>query len=492
MIESMEMSQHCKSSEAKTLIMARAASVLIAIALGGCVSSGPSTPRPSVQAPGDWQTPSGAADADLSDWWRIFEDESLDALIDDVCARNRDIHAAVARVDSYAAGYGIARAGRRPMIAAQAAASYDRETERVRNPLRQSPADNPTGLYQAGFTMAWEIDLWRRIGSEMLAARGAWQASIEDTRNITIMLQAQAASEYILLRTTQQRIAYAERNVGLQRETLKIVRDRFDAGLTGELDLHQAEMNLESTRAQLPSLKTQATESINALCLLTGRMPGEMEHLRSDGVIPESGRLPGILPAELLRRRPDIRAAEAQLRSQTARIAAARAGLLPSLALQGGFALLSSETDELASGAAEKYSIGPVLNWTLFSGGALRERIASEESLARAALAGYEQSVLAAFGECEDALAAYRNELERSAALRTAVAAAEKSVELARSLYISGLVDFQNVLDMQRQLAAYQDQMAYSAGMRAAALVAVYKAFGGGWDPVAGDFNTDE
>ncbi|MDZ7666535.1 MAG: TolC family protein [Desulfotignum sp.] len=465
--------------------------IVTSLFMAGCNTAvGPDFQTPSPRLPETWQITETADNissfeptALYDEWWRVFDDPDLTRLVSDVKQQNRDLAAATARLESYAAAYGMARAGLMPMIHAQGGISRVRETERVRNPTTQSMAENPTWMYQAGFVMSWEIDVWHKIRRSMEAARGEWDASIEDRRNLMVLLQARAASEYILLRTAQQRYEFAQKNVTLQEETLQLVQDRFDAGLTGELDVHQAKMNLASTRARLPALKTGQTEALNALCLLTGRLPGDFNDLLTPKCIPTASALPQMLPAELVRNRPDIRAAERYLAAQTARIGVAQADLYPALTLDGMFSLTSTDSGEFLSSAAQKHSIGPSFNWSLFNGGLIKSRIQMEKAGTRAALAGYEQTVLTAFRECEDALAAYINEGATLTALRQAVASTQKSVELSQSLYITGLVNFQNVLDMQRQLASHQDQLAQSMGQSAVGLVAVYKAFGGGWKP---------
>lgn len=465
--------------------------IVISFFLTGCrTAAGPDFQAPIPRIPDTWQI-SETTDslsvfesmALFDEWWYVFKDPILTRLVSDVQKKNQDLTAAAARLDSYAAAYGVARAGLMPMINAQGGISRERETERMRNPLNQPIAGNPTWMYQAGFVMSWEIDVWHKVRRSMEAARGDWDASVEDRRNLMVMLQAQAASQYILLRTAQQRFAFAQKNVALQEETLQLVQDRFDAGLTGELDVHQAKMNLASTRARLPSLKTQQTEALNALCLLTGQLPGELNGLLASKPIPAASTLPRMLPAELIRKRPDIRSAERTLAAQTAKIGMARADFYPALALDGMFSLASTDSGEFFSSNAQKYSIGPSFTWSLFNGGLIRSRVQMEEAATRTALAGYEQTVLTAFQECENALAGYINEGATLNALHQAVESTQKSVELSQSLYVTGLVNFQNVLDMQRQLASYQDQLAQSMGQSAVGLVAVYKAFGGGWEP---------
>ena len=259
------------------------------------------------------------------------------------------------------------------------------------------------------------------------------------------------------------------------------MKGRFEAGLTGELDVRQAEMNLAATTAQVPTLKAGIEQALNGLCGLTGRLPGGLEALREPAPVPAADTLPGILPADLLRRRPDIRSAERRLAAQTAKIGVAQADYYPQLALNGTFALAATDAGEFGKKASQDYGIGPSLTWAIFTAGKVRHHVKAEEAAARAARADYEQTVLAAFGECEDALAALANDGERLAALREAVTAAEQTAALVDELYRTGLTDFQGVLDAQRQLAQYQDALAQSLGQSAADLVAAYKAFGGGW-----------
>ncbi len=447
----------------------------------GCLSVGPDYRTPDVATPAAWQTPAGETGDDLAAWWTVFGDPALEALVAETRARNKDLAAATARMEAYAAAVGMARADFFPAVGAQGLAGSDRQSERVHVPEAYEATDNPGWLYQAGFSASWELDLWGRVRRSVEAARGQLESAQEDLRNLQVMLQAQVAAEYVGLRMNQQRLAYAEENIELQEETLQVVRGRFDAGLTGELDVRQAEMNLAATTAQVPALKSKIEEALNALCVLTGQLPGALDALREPGPVPAATALPGLLPTELLRRRPDVRSAERALAAQTAKIGVAQADYFPALSLNGTFALAATDGGELFTSAAQDFTVGPSLTWAIFNAGKIRNHVRAEEASTRAALAAYEKTVLAAYQECEDALAAYANEAQRLASLRAAATAAEQSVELVNELYRSGLANFQNVLDMQRQLSSYQDALAQSRGQSAANLVAAYKAFGGGW-----------
>lgn len=456
---------------------------VIAICAGllGCATVGPDYVAPELDVPAGWQGASGESDEMLAEWWTLFNDSALNDLLADVRVNNRQLAMAVANMERYAAMYGVVRADAFPQVGAQGAAEYDRQTERVRRPPGMPIPDNPTWLYQAGFSMSWELDLWGRVRRSREAARGRWEAAGEDVRHTLVLLQAQAAAEYIRLRTLQARLATAQQNIELQRETLVIVRGRFDAGLTGETDVFQARMNLAATEAQVPALKAKRDETLNALCVLAGLWPGALDALREPEPIPAADTLPRVLPAEWVRRRPDIRSAERELAAQTARIGVARGELYPKLALAGTFAFAATDAGDLISSAAQVFSIGPVLSLPVFTGGKIRSAVRAEEAAARGALARYEQTVLTAFGECEDALSRFAQSGDQVTALQAAVKAAEQTVELVTELYRSGLTDFQRVLDAQRQLAQYEDALVEAKGGRAASLVAVYKAFGGGW-----------
>ncbi len=451
------------------------------LVLSGCATIGPDYAVPELDVPDGWQGVTGESDEVLAEWWTLFDDPALNDLLAEVRTNNRQLAMAVANMERYAAMYGVVRADTFPHVGAQGSAQYDRQTERVRRPPGLPVPDNPTWLYQAGFSMAWELDVWGRVRRSREAARGRWEAAEEDVRHTLVLLQAQAAAEYIQLRALQARLATAQRNIDLQRETLAIVRGRFDAGLTGETDVFQAEMNLASTEAQVPSLKAKRDETLNALCVLAGLWPGALDALREAEPVPSADTLPYLLPAELVRRRPDIRSAERELAAQTARIGVARGELYPKLALDGTFAFAATDAGDLISSAAQVFRVGPVLSLPVFTGGKVRSGIRAEEAAARGALARYEQAVLTAFGECEDALSRFAQSGEQVLALQAAVTAAGRTVDLVTELYRTGLTDFQRVLDAQRQLAQYEDALAEAEGGRAASLVAVYKAFGGGW-----------
>lgn len=464
------------------------AGALATVAAGaGCVCVGPDYERPEVPVPESWSAPAAEAleaaeggSPEMASWWSVFGDEALESLLLDVRTNNCTLAAALARQEALEARYGASRGALWPSLDVQGGVAVDRQSEWVHNVGSEMP-DNPGGLYSAGVSMGWELDLWGRVRRSVEAAKGQMEAGAEDVRDLLVSLQAEAASGYVSLRTCQRRLACAAANIRLQEEALQLAKDRYEAGLTGELDVRQAEMNLAATRASVPLAEAALESTLDELCVLAGRRPGELDGLRAAGAIPSATALPGLVPADVLRRRPDVRRAERELAAQTAAIGVAAGELYPKFSLNGSFSFSATDAGEFFSAEAMGYNVGPGVRWSIFSAGRIRNQVKAEEAGARAALAAYEGTVLGALGECEGALAGLAKSRARVAHLEAAVEAARRSVELAQELYRSGLTDFQNVLDMQRQLSANEDDLAESEGAVANGLVAVYKAFGGGW-----------
>jgi len=452
--------------------------------LNGCISVGPDYEAPEVQVPDAWHAvvmeDFESGQPDLQTWWSIFDDEILDNLIQRVSTNNLNLQTAAARIEQAAALRGVSASQYFPSIFADASASA------VQSPEWQVPAgsDRDGELYGAGLSMAWELDLWGRIRRSVESADASLQASIENYRDIMVMLYAETATTYIDVRTTQARIAIAEVNLSAQEETMELTRNRFNSGLAPALDISQAELNRSRTESYIPPLRQRLTEAINRLGVLTGEMPYALQQeLSVPADIPStSRRITTGLPAELLRQRPDIRRAERELAAQHALIGATKATLYPTLSLPGALVLESPTGSDLFESGNSAYSFGPQLRWNIFSGGRIRNSVRAEEAGTKAALLSYEQTVLLALEEVENSMAAYANERDRITSLESSAEAAQKSVELVTQLYTSGLTDFQNVLNMEQALLAQQDALAASRGLVSAYLVGVYRALGGGWN----------
>ena len=493
-----------------------AAAGLVFAVLSGCTTVGPDYAAPETEVPDAWYRASTAGieagEASLQTWWDTFNDPVLASLVDEAQTSNRTLAGAAARVLVARAQLGIAEGVALPRLTATGASKLTRQSRDL-VPSRPSPSGLQTvqGILAAGsaadalrlllsasdqeepglsgefhsygFNAAWEPDFWGRIARSVESAEASVEASVESYRDVLVLVLAQVAIAYIDIRTLQERLALAELNRTLQEETLALTRNRFEAGLEPQIDVRQAELNLANTRALVPSLQGQLEQRINALALLLGTTPdAELMARLAPEPLPEAVDVAALrVPAEALRQRPDIRAAERLLAAQTARIGIAQAELYPTFSLGGTLTLEATRFDNVFDRNNFVYNIGPQFRWRLFEGGSLRARIALEEALTEESRVAYEQTVLSAIEEVESALAAYGREVERERELRAAVRAAQRSVEQVNVVYLAGLVDFQNVLDLQRSLTSVQDQHAASRGQVLRNLVTLYRALGGGW-----------
>ena len=455
-----------------------------AVLLNGCMSVGPDYEAPAVETPDAWHesvmSDFESGQPNLQTWWTVFNDADLNGLIERVSTNNLSLKTAAARIEQAAALRGVSASQFYPSIFADASASG------VQTSDRNTPAgtDRQGELYGAGLSMAWELDLWGRIRRSVESADASLQASVENYRDIMVVLYAEVASTYIEVRATQARLAIAENNLEAQSETMELTKNRYDSGLVPILDVRQAELNRSRTESLIPPLRQKLTEAVNRLSVLAGEMPYALQQeLSATAPIPSANeKVMTGLPAELLRQRPDIRRAERELAAQHAQIGATKAELYPTLTLPGSLVLESPTGSDLFESGNVAYSFGPQLRWNLFSGGRIRNNVRAEEAGTRAVLHTYEQTVLLALEEVENAMAAYANEKDRIEALESAAAAAQKSVELVTELYKSGLTDFQNVLNMEQAMLTQQDELATSHGLVSAYLVAVYRSLGGGWE----------
>ena len=293
------------------------------------------------------------------------------------------------------------------------------------------------------------------------------------------------ALTYADVRALQARIDYTQGNIGTQEGSLQLVLDRNKAGIASDLEVRQAELNLYRTKAVLPLLQARLTASINQLGVLLGEGPqalhADLSNAKPIPAVPQQ-ILVGV-PGELIRRRPDIRAAERSLASETAQIGVATAELYPRFSIAGDFTMLATDFDDITDWDSRRFNVGGFFSWNIFDGGRVRGQIDVQDARTEQALYRYEQTVLRALEEVETNLARFVRERERQVALAQSATAAEKSVELVLILYRTGLTDFQNVLDMQRSLFEQQDRLATSDGEVIKNLIRIYTSLGGGWDP---------
>ena len=476
--------------------------VLIGLLVSSC-TVGPDYEPPDLTTtvPDRWhtavETEMAADTTDLEMWWLSFNDPPLTDLIRRAEFGNLDLQAAVGRVAEARAIRGIAKGGYWPDIALGGAYSYQKLSENgIQGGAAAAPPDgeegggnplleDPIDAWIFGLDLSWEIDLFGRIRRTVEASDAQLQASVEDYRDVLVTLYAEVGSAYVDARTFQARLDFATQNVEAQQYSLELTRDRFEAGLTSALDVAQAEQNLAQTESTIPLLRIGLEASLNRLAVLLGEAPGELHDELSaySGLPGPDDKVAYGIPADLLRRRPDIRRAERLLASQTARIGIATADLYPTLSLGGTVGLEALEFEDLGDGGSLFWSIVPQISWPIFTGGKIRNRIRAEEARTAQALAAYEQTVLLALEEVQNSLVAYGQEKLRRDRLLEAVEASQRAVNLVETQYLSGLTNFQNFLDAQRSLFRQQDELAESAGQVVNNLITLNKSLGGGWSP---------
>lgn len=439
---------------------------------------------PESLVPAQWQERQQAGlsstNADLAQWWQRLGDPVLDELIARSAQGSLDLREAMARLREARALRGVSAADRFPTV--DATASYERRGESDNTPLGSFVPDS--GVYAVGFDATWELDVWGRVRRTVEAADADLAASIEDLRDVAVTVAAETAINYVELRAFQRRLAIARENVQRQQQTLDLVRGRFDAGLVGESDVAQARTNVESTRSRLPALEVGLRASQNRLAVLIGQAPGTLAELL-DVVKPIP--VPPLevavgMPADLLRRRADVRRSERQLAAEHARIGAAEGELYPQFSLNGNLGLAATEPGDLTDGASSLFGLGPSLRWNIFDAGRLRNRVSAQEARTEQAQLRWERTVLIALEEAENAMTAFVREQTRRGSLLEATSQAQRAVELARTQYREGLSDFQTVLVAERAVAELEDELSISESSIASDFVVLYKALGGGWE----------
>jgi NodT family efflux transporter outer membrane factor (OMF) lipoprotein len=466
----------------------------LALVLASC-TVGPDYRAPEQNVSPDWSRKSAepeatsrsrvtTAPADVTHWWTAFRDPELDLLIGRALGGNLDLEIAASRVRQARADRAVAAGGEYPAL--NASASYTHQRLSGEGPFALLPK-HEFNFYQPGFDASWEADLFGGIRRKVEAADADVQASVEAARDAQVTMVAEVARTYIELRGLQRRRAIANENLLAQREVLTLTRERFRTGFVSQLDVSRQSALVAAGEAELPVLEADAAAARHALAVLLGEEPGALAlELKAQGVIPPvPPEVPIGVPADLLRRRPDLRRAERELAAATARIGEAIAELYPRLSLSGTIGLQAASGGGLVHPGKALYdSVGPVLSWPVFAGGSLRANVEARTEAQEQHLLAYRRSLLVALKEVEDAVVRYGSAQERRDALARAVKDNRLSVELATDQYKQGVVDFLTVLDTQRALLAAEDALAQSEQEMSTTLVALYKALGGGWEEV--------
>jgi NodT family efflux transporter outer membrane factor (OMF) lipoprotein len=414
---------------------------------------------------------------DLRQWWKQLQDPTLDSLIDEALKTSLSLASAEASLRQARALRGIAAGGLWPSATASASAT--------REGGRQYSTGGGTGnLFQTGVDATWELDIFGGVRRNVESAEANIQAAAENLRDVQVSIAAEVALAYVQLRGYQQEIVTARENLEIQQHTVDITAKLFKVGFDSGLDMANAEETSAMTEAQIPVYETGARQSIYALSVLLAREPGYLvDRLSPTASLPPlPTTIPAGLPSDLLRRRPDIRQAEAQLHSATAQIGVATAQLFPQFSLTGGVGFASSQANTLLHRANRSFFVGPAASWPIFQGGAIVSNIHAQQALRDIAFITYRQTVLTALQDVENALVAFAQEQHHHQSLDKAVAADHRAVDLSLRLFREGQTDFLTVITAQRTLYADDSALTQSRENLVADLIALYKALGGGWD----------
>ncbi len=448
----------------------------LALFLAGC-AVGPDYKQPPLSAPPAFLNGpiAGTNGPALLDWWRGFNDPLLDRYVAQASTNNYDLRRAQARLREARALWREARFDFAPTV--RSAAGYDK-TQLSRDAAGTKTRNSE--LFRAGFDATWELDIWGNVRRNVESARATVEAVAATRDDLLVAIQAEVAGNYFELRGTQAQLEVARRNAANQSQTLDLAVTLLNGGQGTQLDVARARSLLNETLASIPSLEAALQRAMYRIAVLCGLQPAALtpELLAAQPLPQVPTQLAIESPTELLRDRPDVRAAERSLAAATARIGVETADLFPRVTLHGTIALEAADLPALTSSGASTYNFGPRISWAAFDLGRVRQRIRVADARAEQALAIYEQTVLLALEETENALVALDRERQRFTFLREAERSAVEAVQLARQRYQDGIADYLSVLDAERTLLNLQEQLVSAQTLTVTRLVAVYKAFG--------------
>jgi multidrug efflux system outer membrane protein len=463
-----------------------------ALLAAGCVL-GPNYQRPPIAPPPTWRDLPAAEAQSLANtpWWELFDDPQLQELIRTALAENKDLKIAVERIEEARARYGFVRADLYPQVDANATAGALRFNggsllHTPEGDTGKNSDGTQTGIYALSADVSWEIDFFGRVRRASEAEQALFLGTEEARRSTVLSLVASVAQAYFELRDFDRRLEIARRTIGSLQESHQLAKDRFEGGLTTEVDMRQAEAELRRVEAIIFDLERLVAMKENELSVLLGRNPGAILRGRALDEQKLPGAVPAGLPSELLDRRPDIRVAEQTLAAATANIGQAKALLYPRIALTGALGFTSTDLGNLLEGPSRSWNILGNLLQPIFNAGKNQRRVEIAESQQRQLLYAYERTILLAFQETEDALVAYRRTGEQRQTQAARVAAERKVLELADVRYRGGVAVYIEVLDAQRSLFAAELDETETIGNHLIWLVKLYKALGGGWPPAPG------
>ncbi len=464
----------------------------------GCTMVGPDFVKPEAPVATEWmesRDPEIKTEAsDYRQWWTVFNDNVLANLVESAYRQNLPLQISGLRILQARAQLGIVVGNLYPQLQqGRGAAEYSSISDNAPNTLG---ADDSFWQYNAGFDAVWELDIWGKYRRAVEAGVANLETSIVSYDDILVTLTAEVARTYVVMRTFEERLEIAQQNVKIQQRSLQIAEIRFQAGAVTELDVVQARSLLKDTEASIPRFEAAIRQAKNALAVLLGKLPGEIDFMiGGQRLIPTAPPEVVVdIPAELMRRRPDIQLAEYQIATQTPLIGASKAELYPAFQLAGSIGLATSTSKNTNAGGPSGSSFsdlfdsdsleffgGPSFSWNLFNYGRIKNRVRTEDALLQQLIVNYTDTVLRAHQEVEDALVGYIRKQQEVGYLSDSVKASQRSVDLSMLQYREGLVDYQRVLDSQRFLTSEQDVWTTTRGDAVLNLVALYKALGGGW-----------
>jgi NodT family efflux transporter outer membrane factor (OMF) lipoprotein len=468
----------------------RIAFLILLSSLSACTTLGPDYQEPQVEWLQDWQadlygqqgtrdTLDSQAEADIRFWWRAFDDSALNQLIDTARQENLSLRIAGLRILESRAQLGIAGSTLYPQLQ-QLSGSLGYVASRQRGGALASD-DQSFISAETGFSLGWELDFWGRFQRSIESADSAFFASIANQQDAQVLLSAQVANLYFAYRTTQLRIGIAHENAAIQKRSFEITERLYRSGQSSELDLQQAKTQYLATLASIPIFEIDLIKSRNALCLLLGRPPSELPELaaRLEQLPVLDPLMIQAIPARLLVRRPDVRVAAWQIAAQSAQIGIAEAEYYPSISLAGNIGWTANTLN--ASPTTGTLALGPGFTWNLFDQGRIENTIRVQDARLQQLIELYQNTVLQAAQEIDDAAISTVKTREQQALLRESVVAARRALEIANTRYLEGYADFQRVLDAQQALFSQTERELINQGQQLAAVVGLYKALGGGW-----------
>lgn len=447
--------------------------------LSGCSVLGPDYQTPQVKEVEAWQNVSQSIfkdnqqATDYRQWWTQLQDPVLSALVEEALRKNPDVRIAGLRILEAQAQLGIAQSLLGPQVT-QATGEF------LGAGQTQNGRTASGSTYGGTFNLGWELDFWGKFQRGIESADANYFATLAQYDDVQVLMIAQVAQLYVGIRTLEARLQIANDNARMQKRSLEITQLLFKSGNTAELDVQQAKTQYLGTLSSIPQLDTNLRQSQNALSTLLARAPGPLpEMAQQTGLIPQ-GQLALVaeMPADLLRRRPDVRVAERQLAAQSGLIGIAESELYPSITLLGTLGVSA------AGGGSETFSwaVGPSFSWNLLDRGTLGNQILVQDARFQQLHERYRDTVFKAAREVDDAAVAYANGQTEITLLTQTGEAARRSLEIANTQYREGMADFQRVLDSQRALFSQQERLVNSRGAQMRDLITLYKAFGGGWE----------